>query len=178
MQNPQEKFDLARGFPPVVGIRPRVLVLGSLPGRASLAAGQYYAQPRNAFWTIVGELCGARPEFDYAARLDALCRSGIALWDVLFEAARPGSLDSNIVTASQRVNDVAALLAAHETISLIAFNGQKAAEIFRRLIEPVLTRHDLNFATLPSTSPAHATLTRDQKLVTWREALMPHLRAG
>jgi len=178
MQDEAQKADLARGFPPVLGERPRVLVLGSLPGRASLAAGQYYAQPRNAFWTIAGELVGARSELDYADRLRALTRSGIALWDVLYEAARRGSLDSSIVAASQRINDVAGLIAAHATIALIAFNGQKAAGIFRRHIEPLLTRHDLAYATLPSTSPAHATLSCGQKLVTWREALMPHLRAG
>jgi hypoxanthine-DNA glycosylase len=177
MQDHGEKIDLARGFPPVVGEKPRILVLGSLPGRASLAAGQYYAQPRNTFWTIVGELCGARSELDYAGRLDALTRSGVALWDVLHEAARPGSLDSNIVAASQRINDIAGLIAIHTKISLVAFNGQKAAEIFRRHIEPSLTRNDFAVATLPSTSPAHATLTREEKLVRWREVLMPHLKA-
>jgi double-stranded uracil-DNA glycosylase len=177
MPKKPDKTGLSRGFPPVVGSEPRVLLLGSLPGRASLEAGQYYAQPRNAFWTIVGELCGARSDLDYADRLEALTRSGIALWDVLHAAVRPGSLDSNIIAASQRVNDIAALIAAHETISLVAFNGQKAAEIFRRRIESSLARTDIAFATLPSTSPAHATLTRDEKLVTWREVLMPHLRA-
>lgn len=170
--------DRSRGFPPVVGSKPRVLVLGSLPGQASIAAGQYYAQPRNAFWPIVGALCGARLELDYADRLDALAQCGVALWDVLYEATRRGSLDSNIVAASQRVNDVAGLISAHATISLVAFNGQKAAEVFRRHIEPSLTRNDLTIATLPSTSPAHATMTRDEKLVSWREVLMPHLGAA
>jgi hypoxanthine-DNA glycosylase len=167
----------SRGFPPVLGEAPRVLVLGSLPGRASLEAGRYYAQPRNAFWKIVGELCGAQPALSYADRLDALTRSGIALWDVLYEATRRGSLDSNIVAATQRVNDIAGLIGDNATISLIAFNGQKAAEIFRRHIEPALPRSDLVLATLPSTSPAHAILTREQKLRRWREVLLPHLRA-
>jgi len=178
MPDQPEEIGLSRGFPPVVGSRPQVLILGSLPGRASLEARQYYAQPRNAFWSIVGELCGAGADVDYHRRLDMLTRSGIALWDVLHEAARPGSLDASIVAASQRVNDIAALLAAHVTISLIAFNGQKAAEIFRRRIESSLTRNDFDLATLPSTSPAHATLTRDEKFVRWRNILMPHLRAG
>jgi hypoxanthine-DNA glycosylase len=154
-----------------------VLVLGSLPGRASLDAGQYYAQPRNAFWCIMGSLCGAHPELAYADRLAALDRSGVALWDVLHEAARPGSLDANIVAASERFNNIAGLIANHPTISLIAFNGQKAADIFRRRIESSLTRHEIETATLPSTSPAHATMSREEKLASWRDALMPHLGA-
>jgi hypoxanthine-DNA glycosylase len=154
-----------------------VLVLGSLPGRASLEAGQYYAQPRNAFWPIMGELCGASPALEYQARLDALVAAGVALWDVLLEAARPGSLDSSIVTASQRVNDIAGLIACHETLGLVACNGLKAAGIFRRHVEPTLTR-SLAVMTLPSTSPAYASLTREHKLACWRRALAPYMRAG
>jgi hypoxanthine-DNA glycosylase len=166
----------SRGFPPVVGDEPRVLVLGSLPGQASLRAGQYYAQPQNAFWAIMGELCGARPELDYDERLEALKRSGVALWDVLYEATRPGSLDSSIVSSSQNVNDVAGLVARHETIGLIAFNGQKAAEVFRRRIASGLMRSDLETAILPSTSPAYASLRRAEKLARWRRVLGPRLR--
>ena len=166
----------SRGFPPVVGDEPRVLVLGSLPGQASLRAGQYYAQPQNAFWTIMAELCGARPELDYDERIEALKRSGVALWDVLYEATRPGSLDSSIVASSQTVNDIAGLVARHETIRLIAFNGQKAAEVFRRQIAGGLTRPDLKMETLPSTSPAYASLRRAEKLARWRRVLGPRLR--
>lgn len=177
MPDKPKRIALSRGFPPVVGAAPRVLLLGSLPGRASLDRYQYYAQPRNAFWWIMGALCGAEPELDYPERLAALEHAGLALWDVLHEAARPGSLDSSIVAASQRVNDVAGLVAKHSTISLVAFNGRKAAEIFRRHIESLLTRDDLEFVTLPSTSPAYASLRRDEKLVRWREVLVPQLRA-
>jgi TDG/mug DNA glycosylase family protein len=169
------KLQTSRGFPPVIGVDPRVLVLGSLPGQASLAAQQYYAQPQNAFWMIMGELCGARPELGYADRLEKLQRAGIAVWDVLYEAARPGSLDSSIVAGSQTVNDIAALVSRHATIRLIAFNGQKAAEVFRRRVTPTLTRVDLETVTLPSTSPAYASMRRTEKLVRWRQALKPHL---
>ncbi len=169
------KLETSRGFPPVIGVDPRVLVLGSLPGQASLAARQYYAQPRNAFWMIMGELCGARPELGYADRLGKLKHAGIAVWDVLYEAARPGSLDSSIVAGSQTVNDIAALVSRHTTIRLIAFNGQKAAEVFRRRVAPTLARVDLETVTLPSTSPAYASLRRTEKLARWRRALKPHL---
>ena len=125
----------------------------------------------------MGVLCGAGPGLDYSARLDALTRAGIALWDVLHEAARPGSLDSSIIAATQRTNDVAGLIARHESIGLVAFNGKKAAEIFRRSIGTSLTRGDLAIATLPSTSAAYASLPREDKLRRWRKALAPYLRA-
>lgn len=169
---------VSRGFPPIVGNAPRVLLLGSLPGRASLAAGEYYAQPRNAFWYIMRALCAAGPEIAYADRIARLTRSGVALWDVLHAAERPGSLDANIVAKSQQVNDIVGLLERERGIKLIGFNGQKAAEIFRRSIEPDLPRNNLDCVTLPSTSPAHASLRREQKLERWREVLVPHLGAA
>lgn len=168
---------ISRGFPPVVGRSPRVLILGSLPGRASLAAGQYYAQPRNAFWTIMGALGAAGPEVTYARRVQALKRAGIALWDVLLAAERPGSLDSSIVAGTQEVNDVAGLLARYPGIGLVAFNGRKAAEIFARYIESDLDRQTFESVTLPSTSPAYASLRHAQKLELWRRALLPHMSA-
>lgn len=164
----------SRGFPPVVGPRPRVLVLGSLPGRASIEAGQYYAQPWNAFWPIMGAICDAGPELRYAERLTALRRAGIALWDVLGAAERPGSLDARIVAATQEINDIAALVARQPTLGAIFFNGQKAADVFRRHIEPGLPRA-ITLVSLPSTSPAYASMRRDDKLAIWREALLPFL---
>jgi double-stranded uracil-DNA glycosylase len=169
---------LSRGFPPVIGHAPRILLLGSLPGRASIAAGEYYAQRQNAFWRIVGALCGAGPGLDYAARLAALKHAGIALWDVLAAAEREGSLDADIVRSSHEVNDIIGLLRRYRGIRLVAFNGQTAAAIFRRHIEPDLPRAAIELEVLPSTSPAYASLSPEQKLRRWRTALVPHLRAG
>jgi TDG/mug DNA glycosylase family protein len=171
------EFELARGFPPVIGREPTVLVLGSLPGVASLEAREYYAKPQNAFWSIMGSVCGAEPRLAYSARLNALRRAGIAVWDVLHAAERPGSLDADIVAASQQVNDIAGLLGRNPSIGLVAFNGQKAAAIFRRRVEPDLSRSDVSFVTLPSTSPAYASLRPEAKLSRWRAVLVPHLRA-
>lgn len=178
MRAETDKTGLSRGFPPVVGRAPRVLILGSLPGRASLDAGEYYAQAQNAFWPIMGELCSAGPGLAYAHRLRALTRAGIALWDVLHAALRPGSLDADIVPMTQQVNDIAGFISRRKSIELIGFNGKKAAEIFRRHIEDGLRRRDIATVTLPSTSPAYASLRRAQKLDHWRAALAPHLRPG
>jgi hypoxanthine-DNA glycosylase len=174
---PPQSQQLARGFAPVVGRSPRVLLLGSLPGAASIAAGEYYAMRRNAFWPIMGALCGAGPELDYRDRLAALKQHGIALWDVLHAAVRPGSLDAAIVTATEQVNDIAALVGLHRSIRLVAFNGGKAAALFTRHVAPALAAASLESVTLPSTSPAHAALRPEQKLVRWRAALDPWLRA-
>ena len=165
----------SRGFPPVVGTDPRVLVLGSLPGRASLEAGEYYAQPRNAFWSIMESLCGAHRDDAYDQRLNALTNAGVALWDVLLEADRPGSLDASIVVATQRVNAVAEFIAHHASLELIAFNGKKSAEVYRRSIAAEVSRTGLQSVVLPSTSPAFASLRWQQKLEIWRRALEPHL---
>ena len=147
-----------------------MLVLGSLPGQASLAAGQYYAQPRNAFWTIMGALFGAGPELSYAERTGRLRTSGIALWDVCAAAVRPGSLDAAIEPASIVVNDFAAFLRRHPGIRAVCLNGGAAYELYRRKVLPGLPQplRLLPLHRLPSTSPAHAALRPAQKLERWR----------
>ena len=85
-----------RGFPPIADRRARVLVLGSMPGEASLAANEYYAFRHNQFWRIAGELAGFAHDAPYARRTAALRRCRIALWDVVASCVRPGSLDSAI----------------------------------------------------------------------------------
>jgi TDG/mug DNA glycosylase family protein len=159
-----------RGFAPVVGRAPRVLILGSMPSEASLAAGEYYGLPRNAFWTIMGQLFGAGRELAYADRLAVLKRAGIALWDVLAECRRPGSLDSAIDLKSARTNDLVNFYQRHRSIRRIFFNGSKAADIYRRRILPEaqIVAPYLSHARLPSTSPAMASLSLDEKTAAWQ----------
>jgi len=166
---------LAVGFPPVADARARVLVLGSLPGRKSLEMGEYYAQPRNAFWRIMGRLFGAEPALPYAGRLARLRAHGVAVWDVLAAGEREGSLDSPIVPSSIVVNDFVAFFARHRRIGLICFNGNTAATLFRRKVLPVLAPEwaALETHVLPSTSPAYASLRFEQKLARWSAALAP-----
>jgi len=159
----------AEGFPPVADAGARVLVLGSLPGPVSLRERQYYAQPRNSFWRIVGILFGASPERSYVQRLEILRRHHVALWDVCASAHRPGALDASIRWASVVPNDFARFFAAHPGLRLICFNGRVAAELYRRRVLPGLAEDlsGLCYETLPSTSPAHAAMSFEHKLERW-----------
>ena len=161
---------LSEGFPPVSDAGARVLVLGSLPGPVSLRAQQYYAQTRNAFWRIMGALFGSGPELPYDARLQALIRNHVALWDVCASAHRTGALDASIRRTSVVPNDFAGFFLTHPALRLVCFNGQVAAELYRRRVLPDLPANlqGLRYETLPSTSPAHAAMTFEQKLERWR----------
>ena len=160
--------DQALSFPPIATPDARILILGSMPGRASLAAGQYYAHPRNAFWPIMEHLIGFDASRDYPARVDALKEAGIAVWDVLHSCHRRGSLDSAIDDNSLVANDLAGFLVAHAGIRHIFFNGSKAESCFRRHIRFAMAERRIGFTRLPSTSPAHAALPFARKLEAWR----------
>src|SRR5690606_14423247 len=129
---------LSRGFPPIAGAGAHILILGSLPGKKSLEMGQYYAQPYNAFWRIMGDLFGAGPALAYPARIERLVACGIAVWDVLAAGERPGSLDSAIVSSSIVINDFVPFFARHRENALVCCNGQKAAALYRRHVLPIL----------------------------------------
>ncbi len=162
--------DFARGFPAVVDDRARCLVLGSLPGRYSLRVHEYYGLPRNAFWPIIGELFAAGPDVPYEQRLQRLSGHGVALWDVLAASRRPGSLDADIEVATAECNDFVSLFDRYPSISEIFFNGQKAEQLFRRRVWPVLGEERIarmGFHLLPSTSPAHAAMGFHEKLSRW-----------
>lgn len=168
---------LLTGLPPQVGEGCRVLVLGSMPGEASLQASRYYAHPRNRFWPMMASLCGFAAAAPYEDRLRALQRAGVGLWDVIGRCERRGSLDARIVRGSEEANPVGDLLVTHRSIAAIAFNGGKAADAFRRHVQPRLpeARMPALFA-LPSTSPANAAI-RDEALREAWAAIAPFLRA-
>lgn len=159
-----------RSFAPIVDAGSRVLVLGSMPGVASLDAERYYAHPRNLFWPIVGALFAFDPALPYGERLARLGASGVALWDVAGECVRPGSLDTRIEAGSVVPNDIAGLLARNPGITRIRFNGAAAEALFRRHVLPTLDPVP-DLRRLPSTSPAHASMGFEAKLAAWREGL-------
>jgi TDG/mug DNA glycosylase family protein len=154
-----------QSFPPIISERSKVLILGSMPGVLSLKVGQYYAQPRNAFWRIMGELFGASPSLQYGERVALLQSAGVALWDTLQACTRPGSLDASIT--EEVANDFSALFVKHPNITHVFFNGGKSEKTFRRHVLPLLRDDDHIFARLPSTSPAHAAMRLHAKVQAW-----------
>lgn len=162
---------VATSFAPVAEPSARILILGSMPGVASLQVQRYYAHPRNAFWPIMANLLGFAADERYEQRLQHLMAAKIALWDVLESCYRPGSLDSDIDPNSQVANDFNHFFCDHPRIERVCFNGSKAETVFRRQVLPTLTRRDLRYVRLPSTSPAHAARSFEQKLAQWRTLL-------
>lgn len=152
------------GLAPVADRHTRLLVLGSFPSEASLAARQYYAHPRNHFWPIVAALLDedllALP---YAERLERVRRRGLGIWDVYAACRREGSLDSAIEDA--RPNDLAALVARLPALRAIAHNGGESARAMR-----VTRALGVPVWRLPSTSPANASWSFERKLAAWRQA--------
>jgi TDG/mug DNA glycosylase family protein len=170
MSGHKPKSTKCAGFPPIAAADARVLVLGSMPSVASLARGQYYGHERNAFWPIMGRLFGARPELPYERRKQILCDHAVAVWDVLRECYREGSLDTAIRAESEAANDFATFFAEHPHIGEIFFNGGKAEAAFARHVLPIVAGlgREFRYARLPSTSPAHAGRTFDEKLAAWQ----------
>jgi len=163
-------------FPPVETPDARVLVLGTMPGKMSLHAQQYYAHPRNSFWRIAGEILGFEAGSVYEHRVSSLAASGVALWDVLQSCSRGGSLDSAIDRDSMIFNDFAAFFARHRAIHRVCFNGAKAESLYLRHIQPlVASTTEVEYLRLPSTSPAHAGKSFLEKLGAW-SAISPNER--
>ena len=151
-----------RGFPPVINDKVERLILGSFPSEASLAAGQYYAHPRNQFWRLLAELLGEPlAEMPYRRRLRRVLAHRLGIWDVLNACDRDGSGDASI--RNQKANQFARLHRLAPRLTAVAFNGQAAGQFaadfaaagFRTMV-------------LPSSSPAHAGRSFDQKLAVWR----------
>lgn len=157
---------ISQGFAPVARPDARILILGSMPGVASLEAAQYYAFPRNVFWKIMGDLFGAGPQLDYPSRLLLLNENQIALWDVIQACVRPGSLDSAIRNEGMETNDFEGFFKKHPHISQVYFNGQMASGLFKKRVAPCLASR-LEYHVLPSTSPANAGKSYAEKLEAW-----------
>ncbi|HET9640026.1 MAG TPA: DNA-deoxyinosine glycosylase [Allosphingosinicella sp.] len=161
--------EVKRSFPPVADARTRVLVLGSLPGEESLARSQYYANPRNHFWRLIGAVIGADlVALPYQDRLDALLQAGIGLWDTVGSATRRGSLDGAI--RGHRANDLIGLVETLPKLRAVGFNGARSATLG---LPQLASRPHLTLIPLPSSSPAY-TLTFEAKLTAWR-GLIPYL---
>ncbi|HEX8064828.1 MAG TPA: DNA-deoxyinosine glycosylase [Allosphingosinicella sp.] len=161
--------EVKRSFPPVADARTRVLVLGSLPGEESLARGQYYANPRNHFWRLIGAVTGADLiAFSYEDRLRALLDARVGLWDTVGAATRRGSLDGAI--RGHRANDLADLAARLPELRAVGFNGGKSTSLG---VPQLAGMPDLALVPLPSSSPAY-TRPFEEKRAEWMR-LAPYL---
>lgn len=158
---------MLHGLPPIVGADPTVLVLGNMPSVLSLTHGQYYGNPRNAFWRICAAIYDFDPNAPYEQRTAALTRHGLAVWDVLRSCRRAGSLDSAVERDSMVPNDFDTFFTANPRIDLLLFNGAAAEANYRRLVRDAARVPSIR---LPSTSPAH-TMRFDDKLGRWHAAL-------
>lgn len=151
------------GLAPVLDANTRILILGSFPGAASLAAAQYYAHPRNQLWPILSTLTGEDlAGLPYAQRLPHLLTHRIGLWDVLGACERQGSLDARI--RNPAANDFARLARLCPALEVVGFNGQTAGKF-----APLFEAAGYRTLVLPSTSPAHAAMSFEQKLQYWRQ---------
>ena len=158
------------GFPPIVAEHAKVLILGTMPGVASLTKQEYYGHPRNAFWPIMAALFAVNATGDYQCRVQSLIAHGIAVWDVIQCCQRAGSLDANINIGSMQVNDFNDFFGRYPSIGQVFFNGGAAEKLYCRYVRPNLDEslQGLHYHRLPSTSPAYATLSLAEKITAWQ----------
>lgn len=164
----EKLFNMLESFEPIETSNSRVLILGTMPGKASLEAGQYYAFNRNKFWQILAELLGFDHNLGYAAKCRKISEKGVAVWDVLGKCVRKGSLDSNIT--EEMPNDLREFIYEHKQLRAVFFNGSNAEKFFKKYIkrqDELFT--EIYFETLPSTSPANASQSYLEKLERWRK---------
>ena len=159
-------------MPPVLSRHTRMVVLGSFPGLASLAAQQYYGHPRNAFWPLLSAMWGVDLLLlPYAGRVAEASARGLGLWDVYASCERVGSLDSAIRSAV--LNDLASLKQRAPQLQAMAHNGAASAHAARH-IQGLAQMAGVASVHLPSTSPANAGWSFDRKLAAWRAAFAAH----
>jgi double-stranded uracil-DNA glycosylase len=171
---------LALGMPAVASTDARVLILGSIPGLASMHARQYYAHPQNLFWPMLCQFLGISPELSYQPRLRAMQDRKIALWDVLQACERSGSLDSKVRRESMQINEFADFFARHPALKSVICNGKLAAQQFCRAVLPELKQIGVVVQLLeaPSTSPANAAMPKTERIARWHALLAIALDAA
>lgn len=159
--------NVSQSFPPIIGDTPRVLILGTLPSKVSLAKQQYYGHPQNKFWRIVYALFEEDYQEDYESKVIFAKEQHIAIWDVCYTALRPGSLDADI--SMEEPNCIGEFLNKNPSVSVIAFNGKKSEQLFFKYFKK---REEINYLSLLSSSPANAAYSFVQKLENWKKIIV------
>lgn len=162
------------GLAPIIGKRPEILILGSMPSQSSLQKQQYYGHPRNAFWPLLARLLGVELTKDYDANVNFAIQNKVAIWDVIAQCERQGSLDSAIIKGTETLNPIIELLDNTPSIRAIGLNGGLAATLFSRHCRPYFDlASGVISHTLPSTSPANARINFDAKCKAWKVLFAP-----
>ncbi|MGK5092581.1 DNA-deoxyinosine glycosylase [Deltaproteobacteria bacterium TL4] len=164
---------MKQGFPPIAEKTAIILILGTMPGEESLKKKEYYAHPRNAFWEIMASLFDFNPSLNYEEKNEILKDNRIALWDVMKACEREGSLDSKIKKDTIIENDFVSFFNKYPNISYVFFNGSRAKQEYTKRVLPKLaeSKHEIKYAQLPSTSPAMAHLSLDEKILEWSKLI-------
>lgn len=154
---------------PVVDDKAVILILGSMPGEESLRRQEYYGYSANHFWRLISAIFNEELSDMYGAKISMIQRNGIALWDVIESCTREGSLDTMI--RDEYPNALPGFLCEHSGIRAVFFNGQKAAQSFKRSFGfDVLEKKEIYWSILPSSSPAN-TIGFEKKLIKWKEQI-------
>ena len=153
-------------FSPVVGKNPKILILGTMPGRKSLEMQEYYSHPRNIFWKIIFNLLKVDEKITYSGKIKLIKENRIALWDACYSCTRDGSLDSKI--KDETPNQILDFLKRYQSIEICIFNGQKAREKYLKHFDYI---EELEYHCLPSTSPANTGMNFQEKIVKWSHAI-------
>ena len=158
--------DYSQSFPPILGRSPKLLFLGTMPGKESLRQEQYYAHPQNLIWKFLFQLFNSESKENYLDKIVFLIQNNIVLWDMCQTCYRKGSLDSDI--QKEIPNEIPNLIQQNPTINKIIFNGQKAEKLYKKHFEFF---NKIEYFTVLSSSPANAAFTFDQKLKNWKLAI-------
>ena len=156
------------GLSPIADQNANTLILGTMPGKKSLEAGQYYAHPQNQFWRILGQIYNFSPLLSYDSRVEVLKQNGIAVWDVLHSCVRSGSMDADI--EAEEPNDFKTFFKQHPAIVRVVFDSIKAEQLYISHILPSLPV-TLSYYRVPSPSPAYARIPFAEKLAAWERIL-------
>lgn len=160
---PMQETDIKHSFAPIITKNASILILGSIPGDKSIAENEYYAHPRNRFWNLLARLTGNEPADKYTEKIKILTENGISLWDVAGRAVRKGSMDSSI--KEYAVNDIDGLLTGNPSIKIVIFNGKTAERFYDSNFS---RRSNIEYRTMPSTSPANAAYNMERLADKWK----------
>ena len=148
---------LRHPFDPIVFNDTKTLILGSFPSIKSFENAFYYAHPRNQFWKLLEAVTGY-PVNNRDQKIWLLKENGLGVWDMVAACERDNSLDTSL--SHVKVNDIPALLERYPSIIKLAFTGKKAQALFEKHFGDL----DIERVYLPSPSPAHASMTFEEKV--------------